>query len=204
MEYPDDKPNEIITQKTCNCHLVHYYCFCNGENALLDELKLQTSNNIIMKDRVDVYAIVNGHFNILKWLCSQYYPLSPWSLEYAAMTGHMEILKWLHSLNSSYLLKNDVCLSAAYNGHLEILIWLRSQNPSYPFNKHCCIFAAQKGHLEVLKWLLNNNAPFKPTYDEINIHCLEYLFTIKKTHAIKNEINLQQIKRLKILTSCVF
>jgi len=205
MEYPDDKPSEIIIHKTCNCDLVNYYCFCNGEDKLLEELKIPKFTGVIyLKPNIDCYAIMNGHLNILKWLHSQNFHLDFFSLEYAAMSGQMEILMWLHSLNFSDLLNGCVCSGAARHGHLNILIWLRSQNPPYPFNKYCCVNAAENGHLEVFKWLVNNNAPFKPTFHEINIHCLEYLFIIEKTHPIKNKINLQQIERLKILTSCVF
>jgi len=54
-----------------------------------------------------------------------------------------------------------------------------------------------------VKWLIDNDAHINPIYSEINIHCLEYLFAINKTYMIKNEINLQQIERLKILASGV-
>jgi len=182
MEYSDDKPSEIITQETseiitqetCKCNLIYYYCFCDGENALLDKLKVIGVCNLKIRSIVDC-AITNGHLNVLKWLqshTSRYFDQN--KPMFAIQSGQLDVLKWLHSHTLCYL------------------------------DEFMCECAALYGYLKILKWLVNNNAPFEPTYYEINIHCLKYLFTINKTYYIKHNKNLQQIERLKILASGVF
>jgi len=198
MEYPDDTISYTITCETldiCKCitninyyYSDVYYCYCDGENVLLDKLKAIGANNL--KPYTHYGAARNGHLNVLKWL-------------------------YLHSV-SFILNKNDphdkndrrvwcnICLCAASNNHLNILKWVHSQNKLFTLFD---VNPVPYDHLNIYKWLIKEYECIIMNREdmwEINIHCLEYLFEINKTDMIKNKINLQQIERLKILASGVF
>jgi len=209
MEYSEDTPSTTtlttINNKVCKCNLTDYYCYCYGENALLDYLKIIGAKNL--NSSVYVCAAQCGHLEVLKWMYSECYPLGIYAHGYyAIINGHLNIVKWLETKYLLRLESSDLCHLAAKHNQLNILIWLRTQNPPYYWDRLTCLNAAENGHLEILKWSINKNAPVNfnnfEAY-EIEMSCLKYLFEINKIATICNTKNLQQIKILKVLMSGV-
>lgn len=142
-----------ITHNTCKCNTYNYYCFCDGEDKLLEKLKNPKNGIISVMYNIEHYAIEYGHSNILKWL---------------------------HSIN--YFNYNNIKLSHLF----------------------CIAILDRYFNINVVKWFLDNISMCYGPYCKIPFRGIEYLFIINKINLITNEINLQQIERLKILASGVF
>lgn len=61
MEYPTD-----IYYRSCKCNKIDYYCYCDGEDILLNKLKEIGIYNL--KHNVYTFALLNNHLDIAKWL----------------------------------------------------------------------------------------------------------------------------------------
>jgi len=151
-----DCSTEITSNvKYCNCNTLNYYCYCNGENDVLEKLK----NGKIEKPHLTHdSAVLNGHLGVLKWLYSQK-TLYQWNnristLEaIAASDGHLHILKWIYQQNLSNSCHSSVIGHAAFNGHLKVLKWFYSQNLASIDNRSTHYYAITGGHIKTVKWL---------------------------------------------------
>jgi len=215
MECLDDTPTTTIVNKVCNCDLRNYYCHCDGEDKLLDELKEIGEHKLKKINVLFKHAIYNDHLKVFNWLYINYQSQSldlSSITKYAVKNGKFNVLKWLyaqeilfhyceeddysnHNLcDFDYWFCNNLFDYATANGHLNVLEWLHDMNPRCDWDYSQCIIAGRNGNLEILKWLINNNKPVNFMDNEIEISCLKYLFEINKIATIKNKINLQQIE----------
>lgn len=201
--------------KKCECDVINYYCYCDGEDKLLDELKQIDRNNFKFKYCIFNVAVCYGHLNIVKWmrLNSLVRHWDTYTCDYAARNGHLNILIWLRSQEPPCFWDENTIKCASKNNHLDIIKWLYTQNPPCPSTISTYDQIIKYGYFNIFKWLIDNNIINDDTilyvnrYCEIHIHCLKYLFEINRIdmlNVIQNEINLQQIQRMKILMSGVF
>lgn len=172
--------------KKCKCDVINYYCHCDGEDKLLDKLKLINVKKLKLFDFY--FATKYNHLNVLKWLNTQ-----------QVIYRHLII-------PYSHLLYNSLTI-AAQKGYLNILKWMFDIYPN-GFNHHLYKDAMchGHGHLDIVKWLVYIKIPTNCyiTHEIKNIKIIEYFFEINKIHIIRNKKNLQQIQRMKILISGVF
>lgn len=105
-------------------------------------------------------AASNGHFKVLKYLHKNNVPLGEWTFDAAIAHGDLEIIKWLFSKRyevspTGEIFHNETCECAAEGEHIDVLQWLIENNCPFDRNK-CIISAASGGQLNMLKWLCNN------------------------------------------------
>ncbi|HLX52331.1 MAG TPA: ankyrin repeat domain-containing protein, partial [Aquella sp.] len=96
-----------------------------------------------------------GHFESLKWLIKNGYPLSNELCNEVIKHGNLEILKWL--VNKGCELNDLICDDAANHGQLEILKWLVERGCKMLVGT--AHSAAFNGHLELLQWMVANGCP---------------------------------------------
>ena len=109
-------------------------------------------------------AAINGHINLLKWLCvmAGKTTVSRNTFIRVVRKGHLSMLQFLRSpgpemrpFEWSYTWSFTPCEAASYKGRLEVLQWLRSGPDPCPWydTRECIVYAAEKGHLDVLEWI---------------------------------------------------
>ena len=93
-------------------------------NGQLDVVKwLREEHNCPMCKDILHHPIINGHFDVVKYLFLNNCPRDECACGYAAMYGNLEILKWLHENGCPW---DRFCyVNAEMNGHQEVLEYLR-------------------------------------------------------------------------------
>jgi len=157
---------EETTSKHCKCHTYRYFCYCDGEDNLLEKIK--NGDSIIRheiyndnENNICSYAALCGHLKILKWLRSQKppYGYNIYTCAYAAKNGHLEVLKWLRSQNPPCKWNHQTMHYAAENGQLDVIKWILEQHSPCKWSAYTTECAAKNGHLEVIKWMLSQPKP---------------------------------------------
>lgn len=111
-------------------------------------------------EQAAVFAVMEGHFELLKWMMGHGCPQSPLIYVGAAEGGHLQILIWLHQ--SGYIADIYNCMAGALiNGHLEVAKWLFSQG--CPLHEAAIENAVTKGYLKIFIWLLEKFPNISPS-----------------------------------------
>jgi len=100
-------------------------------------------------------AARNGWLDLLMWASEpeRNYHWDSWIYVYAVENGHLDILKWL-TINCKILRTCQLCCYAAMNGHLDILKWMIKND--YKFDSWTCMYAEKYEYPEISDWLENN------------------------------------------------
>ncbi len=166
------------------CHDKYFKMIPNSymipENKILIEA-LVTYNNIELLhkikgicrklDKINHYAALNGHLNILIWSNRLKFHSARDICISASTNGHLHILRWMMSLDMHCINDSTVFEPAASNGHINILKWGFANK--YVFGDTIWIMAAKTGNVEILEWMTTSGLfwnPYVCRYAALNGH----------------------------------
>jgi hypothetical protein len=142
----------------------HSICDGLAAGGHLELLKLAVFQKCQWSVNTCIYAAMEGHLDVLKFICFLYVSgkvipnLDKRVCLAAAKHGHLEVLQWLRSMDCP--LDETICAAAAEGGHLAMLQWARSPDIGCPWDTSTCAMAAAEGRLELLQWARLNGCPW--------------------------------------------
>lgn len=105
------------------------------------------------------YAVINGHLEIVKYLCqTKKFAYSNYAINKAIANGHLDVIVYLHSVNR-FICSSNAIITASENKHLDVVIFLHTK--VYNIIKNCIIAALKVSivneHIEIAKYLIGDN-----------------------------------------------
>jgi len=129
-------------------------------NGHFDFVKWLRNNGCPWDSDACTYAAQNGRLEILQYLCEKWCPWSITDCFYQAIVnGHLDVVRWIHERGEipEMYLNTRACHCAAFYGRLDVLIYLHEVG--YPLNMYTCWNAVLGNHLNVVKYLHENGFP---------------------------------------------
>ena len=129
-----------------------------AERGNLEMVKYCVANECPINTLACANAALEGHLEILKYLCEEV--KAPWTsgtAAFAALGGHLHILEYLVERKYDQF-DVDACRGAAMEGQLDCLKYLR-ENAKAPWDLMAVYFAHENNPPECLQYLLDNNCP---------------------------------------------
>ncbi len=146
---------ELARKNGCNLYNVGGLAAFHGK---LEILKWAKEKNVGFSSSHTMYAIQNGHLEMLKWMCDNYNIdgfIEESLCNNSAFYGKLDILKWAYEIG--YKWGASTCSSAAINGHLECLKYARLNGCEWDINVY--LNANKYRHIGVLEWAMENGCP---------------------------------------------
>lgn len=140
--------------------------WANGSAAKAQSYKYDATKN----------AAYSGKIEIIEWLVTEKFPLSPDIPEIAACNGSTSILNWWNSKRMVFRSLDDLIAIAFKHGHLDSTKWLIAHGAKVPAT--ACAMAAAGGHLEMLMFARENGGAWGDCMMEAarngHLHLLEW------------------------------
>lgn len=167
--YYENKKNNM-----CQCDTDKYYCYCDGEDKLLNTL-----NTIGIKN-LKISQILPNMYDDDDYFKQDIYIKCKNFLNHAVNLGHLKILKWFKQQNiylwNRYI--KNIIYTADYINRLDVFKWLINDNV---INDTFCIVT---NNIHSISYIFESNKLDLIIHDSIR--------------------NFEKIKRMKILISGVF
>jgi hypothetical protein len=151
----------IRVQHFEKCYSLCQYACAENDLEMLRFLRDGNPSFPIKDEICFVYAIGNGNFEMLEYLCKEINPCKWDDFCYmeAMKSNDLKMLKFLKGLNNSVPWCKYCTLRVVYYDNLEMLRFMREGNEPSPWHDNCCLQAIQNNNLEMLKFLRERNDP---------------------------------------------